>query len=263
VKALSLHQPWASLIALSVKRIETRSWSTKYRGPLAIHATKQRPGACSQFRAGDPEKIERYCEYIESANGFGYRWIRPLGAIVATVNLVDVVPMQEEIPPQPWNERWKQLTVGPPDHRYLTLDSWPGWGSADGYYVGDQLPYGLFESGRFAWLLDNIKPLAEPIPATGHQGLWSWGGDRERAIDTGRAGGVASTRSSGGVLLEVEQGISGKTAADIAQETAQVVICALALAEAVGFDLLAEVRSEWDACNKREWQPAKEADQHG
>jgi hypothetical protein len=26
MKALSLHQPWASLIALGVKRIETRSW---------------------------------------------------------------------------------------------------------------------------------------------------------------------------------------------------------------------------------------------
>ena len=41
MKALSLWQPWASLVALRVKTIETRSWSTSYRGPLAIHAAKR------------------------------------------------------------------------------------------------------------------------------------------------------------------------------------------------------------------------------
>jgi activating signal cointegrator 1 len=38
VKALSLWQPWASLICIGVKRIETRHWPTSYRGTLAIHA---------------------------------------------------------------------------------------------------------------------------------------------------------------------------------------------------------------------------------
>jgi activating signal cointegrator 1 len=41
VKALSIHQPYASLIALGVKHFETRHWGTAYRGPLAIHATKK------------------------------------------------------------------------------------------------------------------------------------------------------------------------------------------------------------------------------
>lgn len=40
MRAISLWQPWASAIALGSKRIETRSWSTSYRGPLAIHAAK-------------------------------------------------------------------------------------------------------------------------------------------------------------------------------------------------------------------------------
>lgn len=40
MKALTLWQPWASLVALGVKTIETRSWSTSHRGPLAIHASK-------------------------------------------------------------------------------------------------------------------------------------------------------------------------------------------------------------------------------
>lgn len=38
VKALTLHQPWATLVALGEKRVETRSWATNYRGPLLIHA---------------------------------------------------------------------------------------------------------------------------------------------------------------------------------------------------------------------------------
>ena len=41
MRALSLWQPWASGIALGAKRIETRSWSTPYRVPIAIHAAKK------------------------------------------------------------------------------------------------------------------------------------------------------------------------------------------------------------------------------
>lgn len=40
MKAISLWQPWASLIAMNHKRFETRSWTTPYRGELAIHAAK-------------------------------------------------------------------------------------------------------------------------------------------------------------------------------------------------------------------------------
>lgn len=39
MKALSLRQPWASLVADGRKTIETRTWRTRYRGPLAIHAS--------------------------------------------------------------------------------------------------------------------------------------------------------------------------------------------------------------------------------
>ena len=40
-KAISLWQPWASLMALGLKKNETRSWATQYRGPLYIHAAKK------------------------------------------------------------------------------------------------------------------------------------------------------------------------------------------------------------------------------
>lgn len=38
MKALTIWQPWASMIASGEKQYETRSWETRYRGPLAIHA---------------------------------------------------------------------------------------------------------------------------------------------------------------------------------------------------------------------------------
>jgi hypothetical protein len=49
MKAISLSQPWASAIALDLKSIETRSWQTKYRGRIAIHASA-RPGRGDRMR---------------------------------------------------------------------------------------------------------------------------------------------------------------------------------------------------------------------
>lgn len=43
MKALTLYQPCATLVAIGAKQIETRSWATSYRGPLAIHAGKKFP----------------------------------------------------------------------------------------------------------------------------------------------------------------------------------------------------------------------------
>lgn len=40
MKALTIRQPWASLVVLGAKRIETRSKPTSYRGELAIHAAR-------------------------------------------------------------------------------------------------------------------------------------------------------------------------------------------------------------------------------
>src|SRR6266478_115294 len=50
MKALSLWQPWASLIYDGRKTIETRSWEMRHRGPLAIHAAKTvDKTACDEF----------------------------------------------------------------------------------------------------------------------------------------------------------------------------------------------------------------------
>ena len=42
MKALTICQPYAHLIAIGAKRVENRGWPTKYRGHIAIHAGKNR-----------------------------------------------------------------------------------------------------------------------------------------------------------------------------------------------------------------------------
>jgi hypothetical protein len=39
---------------------------------------------------------------------------------------------------------------------------------------GNELLFGDYSDGRYAWELANVKPLAEPVPARGRQGLWDW-----------------------------------------------------------------------------------------
>lgn len=41
MKAITVWQPWASLLASGRKKYETRSWATSYRSPIAIHAAKR------------------------------------------------------------------------------------------------------------------------------------------------------------------------------------------------------------------------------
>lgn len=77
MKALTLTQPWATLVATGAKKIETRSWSTKYRGELAIHAAKGFPKAARDFAM-----TERTLGRVPSR--------LPLGAVLAIVRLVDV-----------------------------------------------------------------------------------------------------------------------------------------------------------------------------
>lgn len=50
----------------------------------------------------------------------------------------------------------------------------PGSEHPDNQRFIRQKPYGDYSPGRFAWLLADIKPLPEPIPAKGKQGLWNW-----------------------------------------------------------------------------------------
>lgn len=162
-RALTIRQPWASLIAAGVKTIETRSWSTAYRGPLVIHAGKTLYDAadCERFR--DALGIEPVAPAAP---------ILPLGAVVAVVDLVDVVPIVDELGltfPGSTYVRREQRTTGATEW-WLYNDETGRCADVTG-----QEPYGIFTPGRFAWLLDNVHPATTPVPAKGRQGLWRWG----------------------------------------------------------------------------------------
>lgn len=59
MKALTICQPYPRLIMIGEKHVENRTWSTSYRGPLAIHAGKSRlwltgDDEAAAAAAGDP-----------------------------------------------------------------------------------------------------------------------------------------------------------------------------------------------------------------
>lgn len=51
MKAISIRQPWAWLIVNGYKDIENRTWDTKYRGMVLIHAAKTKPTAVEWYEA--------------------------------------------------------------------------------------------------------------------------------------------------------------------------------------------------------------------
>lgn len=75
MKALSLTQPWAQLVALGHKKVETRSWSTRHAGQVAIHAAKGFPASARRFA----EEERALCRLPERI---------PCGAIVALATLM-------------------------------------------------------------------------------------------------------------------------------------------------------------------------------
>lgn len=78
MKVLTIKQPWATLIMQGDKRFEFRSWQTKYRGDLLIHAGK----------GIDEEAMKRLAKYLPDEI--------PLGKILGKVTLVDCVKMCSE-----------------------------------------------------------------------------------------------------------------------------------------------------------------------
>ena len=164
MKVLTLHQPWASLIALGVKTIETRGWSTTYRGPLAIHASalRHRRMTCSlgQWRYGGLSQ----CLWREDEQHRvrDYQHV-PVGAIVATCTLVDVVPIIDGA----CGPGHAVLQV----HYDCLLGDDPFYDPRIHRNFTNQRPYGDFTAGRYAWLLADVVPVDPPVPFKGGQGL--------------------------------------------------------------------------------------------
>jgi activating signal cointegrator 1 len=151
VKAITLWEPWASLVARNEKKIETRSWKTKYRGPLAIHAAASVPKwvreLCPKFGKllGIKDYNGSWLYYLEHGVG-------PFGKVVATCRLVDCFEITE-IHGRVW-------AINP--------------NGSNIHIEGNEKEFGDYTSGRYAWILEDTKPLTEPISAKGKQRLWNW-----------------------------------------------------------------------------------------
>jgi len=144
MKALTIWQPWADAIRCGAKRFETRSYATRYRGELAIHASKHEPSCVMEHVA-----VSEAAQAIESS-GLRSGLTHARGAIIAVADLVRV-----------WEPDALGINQGPL--------------SQTEHDLGD------FSAGRWAWELKCIRPIS-PVPCKGAQGLWTVPADVEQLV---------------------------------------------------------------------------------
>lgn len=143
MKAITLTQPWATLVAAGAKQIETRSWSTPYRGPLAIHA------AAGLAPVGGRRGLQHMCQTPPFCRALAAAGIAvaemdkvplPFGAVLAIVELYDIQPIVKLV---------RSISV-------------------------QERAFGDYSAGRYGWLLRNVQMLPAPMAAKGALSLWEW-----------------------------------------------------------------------------------------
>ena len=135
-------QPWATLVAIGENTIETRSWGTRYRGPLVIHSAKGFPRDARELCSEQP-----YRRVLGQA-GYHDESELPLGKVIAVADLVDVMEFTR------MSEREVRARV------------------ARGDFPRHEADFGDFSAGRYGWVLKNVEKLDNPVPARGMLGLW-------------------------------------------------------------------------------------------
>lgn len=140
MKALTLHEPRASLIAHGWKEVETRDWYTSYRGPLAIHAALRKP---------DPTDLS-HVTFALGHRGFEVPALT-FGAVVCVCQLVACLPAQLA-------------------HVNATKLK-PEFEPRHGWAV--ECLFGNYGTGRWAWILRDVQRLDRPLAARGQRKLWN------------------------------------------------------------------------------------------
>lgn len=168
MRAITLTQPWATLVAIGAKRIETRSWATSYRGRLAIHAAKGLGPVGGKRGLRELCSTEPFCSVLNAwANEYAKSYtdlksmverpLMPLGCVVATCELVECV--STSFPPRPTRFIARRpSTYGGREYIWDVTEQ--------------EAAFGDYSHGRYAWLLGDVRMLPEPIPAKGALGLW-------------------------------------------------------------------------------------------
>jgi activating signal cointegrator 1 len=150
--ALSLWEPWGSLIAIGAKQIETRSWPTQHRGEIAIHAAQTWNDECDLAWHSEP-----FGAVLLEAGLWEPTWKRPttlaFGCILAVATLTHCVP----------------TTAG-------------SRASVEQKYGSNEVAFGNFAPGRYGLVLKDVQRLATPVPCRGAQKLWSVPEDVEAQV---------------------------------------------------------------------------------
>lgn len=147
MKAISLWQPFGSLIVVGSKKIETRSWNTNIRGGIGVHASKKRDSLSLELM--DTQEFQDGLRAYDTT-GRGKTWITDIaltfGCVIGTVEIIDSVPIEQ---------------------LYGTK-----------YDTPHERAFGDWTPGRWGWVLRNPVLFEEPIPARGAQGFWNWGKEK-------------------------------------------------------------------------------------
>ena len=151
MKAISLWQPWASLMAAGVKHNETRSWQTSHLGDLVVCSAKKRLGYLPVELHGTVFEAFRYGE--DDRTPLELMEELPYGAALCVVELFDY--------------KW----TGQLDPVFC-----PSWLTEKERSLGDYSP------GRWAWATRNCRRLRNPVPVKGRQGLFNLTPEEEKAV---------------------------------------------------------------------------------
>jgi hypothetical protein len=165
MQASTLWEPWAMLVALEEKKVETRGWWTSHRGLLAIHAAKRWDVATFATCREEPflSVLAKHGHDAKSFSlGHGTRkrpsvpTTLPLGAVVCIVDLIDCVKMQTEGPLLSNNQ---SVSIG----KYTDM------------LTAQELAFGIYAPGRYAHIMRLVERFKNPIPASGHHmRYWEW-----------------------------------------------------------------------------------------
>ena len=151
-------QPWASLVAIGENTIETRSWNTRFRGPLAIHAAKSFPEDARALCRRQPYRA------VLGRHGYASADDLPLGSVIAVAVLGDVLAFDRDSLREVRAEARRGAL---PEH---------------------EADFGDFSPGRFGFVLRDVRRVTPPIVVRGTLGLWTLRQDVEALIAAGERG---------------------------------------------------------------------------